>query len=126
MRVEICFEDAIQYEWFIIKDAIEFPDEVPLTWGYDWQRLPIGKATDIRREDDGAITTELVFNKPEDGESIEILLKNHDVDVSMYGTNVTDERFEDLKIIHKATLRAVVIIMSAAYPKIPEGVIPNG
>lgn len=123
MRIEICFEDAIQYEWFIVKGALEFPDEVPLTWGYDWQRFPLGKATNIRREDDGAITAELMFNKPEEGEDIESLLKNQHVDVSMYGTNVTDERFENLRIVHKATLRAVVIIMSAAYPKIPEGVI---
>jgi len=126
MRVEICYENAIQYQWFIVEGAIEFPDKVPLTWTYNFDRPPLGHVTDIRREDDGGITGEMVFVKDEYKENVELLLKNNDVEASMYANEVTDERCEDLRIVYKAALKAVVIVMNAAFPKIPEEVIPNG
>ena len=113
MRVEICFEDAIQYEWFLMKDSIQFPEEgVPLTWGYNWVREPLGMATDIRREDDGALTTELVFRKPQDEEDVNILLKNDDIEVSMWANEVSEKRCENLKIVHKASLKAVCLVIT--------------
>lgn len=123
MRVEICYENAWQYNWFIVEGGLEFADEVPLTWGYDWQRGPIGKVADIRREKDGAITGEVSFYKSEYKVDVELLLKNNDAEVSMYANKITDERVaEDLRIAYKATLRAVVIILNPAFPKIPEGI----
>lgn len=127
MRVEICYENAWQYNWFIVEGGLEFADEIPLTWGYDWQRDPIGKVTNIRREKDGSLTGEASFYKVEYKGDVEILLKNNDAEVSMHATNITDERVaEDLRVAYKATLRAVVIVLNPAFPKIPEGVIPNG
>lgn len=135
MRIEICYEDAIQYEWFLVKGAIEFPEKVPLTWSYNFDRPPLGHVTDIRREDDGAITGEMVFFRPSEPQAaalategekiIEEGLENGYMFPSMYANQVTDERFENLRIVYKATLKAVVIIVNPAFPKIPEGVL-NG
>lgn len=122
MRVDICYEDAIQYQWFLVKDSIQLPEEAPLTWGFDWQRLPIGKAKDFRREEDGLITAELEFFKEEYQEDVETLLKNDDAAASMYANEVVDERCEDLRIVYKAVLKAVAIVMTLT-PANPGAVI---
>lgn len=125
MRIEICFEDAVQYQWFLVKDSIEFPDEVPLTYSYNFDRPSLGHVKDIRREDDGAITGEMVFFNPKDEEDVKIFLRDNEMEISMYANNVTDERCEDLRIVYKASLRAVVLVLIPVFPKIsaiPEGV----
>lgn len=139
MRIEICYEDAIQYDWFLVKDSIELPEKVPLTWSYNFDRPPLGNVIDMRREEDGSITGEMEFHEPSDpteaeraranAAHIEDSLEKDYVFPSMYANNVTDERCEDLRIVYKATLRAVVLIVSPALqgnPKIPEGVISSG
>ena len=124
MRVEICYEDAIQYQWFLVKNSIQIPDEAPFCWNYDFQRLPLGKAKDFRREDDNGvtvITAELEIFDDKDRKLIETFLKNEDAEISMYANHVADQRFEDLRVVWEATLRAVVLVMIPSFPKIPEG-----
>lgn len=121
MRIEICYEDAIQYQWFIVKGALQLPEEVPLTLGYNFsQDFPIGKVRDIRREDDGAVTGEMFFFKPASPQAADVAVEREAhileglekgwYDGSMYANEVTDERIEDLRIVHRASLKAVVIV----------------
>lgn len=117
MRVEIGFENALDENevWFILKGALDIPDEgVPIVWNYDFGRLPIGKAVNIKREQDGGITSELRFNREDDAENAQILLNNKDVQPHIFATNVKSDRHDGVREVQKATLRAVSLVVVPA------------
>lgn len=100
---------------FIEKGALDFSDQkYPLTWMGDYQKLPIGVATDFRREEDGYITAEITFY---DESTAEL---SDDVDYSVYANQVVEDKpqekvMQDRHVTY-ARVRCVTTTLSAGWP----------
>lgn len=61
MRHTISYEGVLfPNEHYILEGAIEFPEEgVPVTEGFFYNYTALGRATDLRRGNDGEVTVEI-------------------------------------------------------------------
>lgn len=118
MRVVVCIEDAFNEGWFLAKNSAIIPEVgVPLCWAYDFGRPPLGKAVDFQREVDGEITAELKFFDEKDEESTKVLLDAKNIEASIYGNDIIEERHDKVREIHSFRIRSVNLV--ASNPAIP-------
>lgn len=90
--------------------VVELKDGLPLVWGYDFERQPIGKVNDIRFED-GEITGDVeLFDQALE----EVLLESGSCRLGGFYKSV--EKNEDGTVVLKASLKAVSVVLLANMP----------
>ena len=92
-------------------------EEIAVGWNFDWSQLPIGKASDLRREKDGSITAEIVWFA-----SADIVLDpetkdlHRDFGVSIYINPVKYHVWKDHMWATDGRIRALAVTPNRTWP----------
>ena len=110
MRKRICYEDALVFgDQFLIEGSVNWDEDaqLPLVWdfGVDTKSL-LGHATDLRREEDGAITAELTFQDPKN----EALAEAEDLSATFFADEVGQETHDGVQVFYRLRLRKIAIV----------------
>lgn len=112
-------QEGVEYwgHYLIAPGALKWDgDELPVTWVRhgELEKL-IGKATDIRREEDGRITVDLHL----DGEYREL---EKDLTPSFYATGIEpkDLYSQTVPTVTSAHLRSIIMIPNGTYPRVKD------
>jgi len=124
MRYIICYEGKEMVpNQFIVKDALKVEDEIiTISWNFNFTDPPIGEATDIQHEDDGALTAEIKLYD----EFQNAWLKGQaeipeEYSFSIYMVNAYYHRWKDILWVTDATIKGVAIIPHAWWPHFSKG-----
>ncbi|HEY5443375.1 MAG TPA: hypothetical protein VIJ87_02680 [Pyrinomonadaceae bacterium] len=96
---------------FIEKDALTWDDKgIPVVWNYEMDRLPMGRATDIRREPDGSITAEITLTDTEDAVHAGPLLVTGDVGCAMWAHEIVKTVKDGVDHVSHGKIKAVGVV----------------
>ena len=123
MRHIICKEaDDTVPGHYIMPGALDWAegDRIPLTFNFDFQQV-IGWATDIRREEGGIITAEIVLEsqsaevmRDEEGTYVAVTVDELDapldMDSSVYMSPVKSHGWNDVRWVESAFIRAAALV----------------
>lgn len=124
MRHIICVEGSseVQHQ-YIMPGALKWdPDEaIPVSFNFDHGAPPVGKASDIQRNENGVITAEIeLFDRrteaKEDkyGPYVEVSIEESDtplpMTISIYMTHAQHHRWRDVTWVESAFIRAAALV----------------
>lgn len=126
MRKIICREGVEDLGKILEVGSMEWTDPLPLVWNFEHDNIDnvLGRAEDIRREENGEITAEIVFNDSVNAKRVALLLENKDVCCTILANKIDyehitvgeDEEAHSVSLIKSGTIREVSVILAAGHP----------
>jgi len=97
---------------FIEKDALTWDDKgIPVVWNYEMDRMPMGRATDIRREPDGSITAEITLNDHEDAVHAGPMLVLGDVGCAIWANEIVKTVEDGVQHVSHGNVKAIGVVL---------------
>ena len=108
MRKIICYENALDFSnCFIVDGAAKWDDKLPIVWNFSNELNDVlGQAVDLRREEDGAITAELMFLDL----SVNKLMSAGDTFVTIYANELDYESCDGIRVFHNLRIREISVL----------------
>jgi hypothetical protein len=126
MRKIICREGVEDLGHIFEVGSLQWSDPLPLVWNFSHDNIGnvLGRAEDIRREENGEITAEIVFNDSDKAQQARTTLENKDTCCTIFANKIYEKRItvgEDeeahaVRLIKSATIREVSVILAAGHP----------
>lgn len=116
MRKVIGYENALGVgNHLLLEGSVkwEVDKQFHIVWNFDYTvNNLLGHASDLRREDDGAITAELDFRDADIAE----LVKRDNLPATFEGNDVVQEVFDGVRVFHSVTVRGIAIVAPPSVP----------
>lgn len=118
----VAYEGALHNDWFIVEGALKFPEEgVPVTINFSWEQMPIGKATNFRRTEDGEVMSTITFFDKHHEDvfgSIDIDANQPLYEACIFADKIQSETHDDVCEIGSGTIRALAVVPIPSFPHV--------
>ena len=119
MRKIVCIEDGDPIQGRVINDmALNWTDNLPLVWQFGHVKIEdvLGHASDIRREENGRITAEIVFNETTKGQQAKEGLENGDLACTIWANKIDEVILDGVQRVKSATVREISVVPATDVP----------
>ena len=116
MRKVICYENALAVgDHFLLEGSVKWDPEkrFPVVWNFSYElHSLLGWATDLQREEAGAITADIEFIDLTNAK----LVEDEDLPVTFEGNEVREEMHDGVREISNVKVRGLSVVLQPAVP----------
>lgn len=116
MRKIISWEGAEKVPNIVFEPgALQWDEgQIPVIWSFihNDPKMLLGHARDLRREADGSVTAEIVFDDTEQGGHAKTVAGHGDVAFTTWSDEVISKQDQGKKLVHSAKIRSISAVLS--------------